>query len=292
MSSERVTRRAIPGVLDVLASEGEIAPLVLDSPHSGEMAPADFKPAAPKSAWLHAADRYVDQLSERAPSLGVPLLRAQFPRIYLDPNRAPDDIDPNLLSDGWDGPLSPSAKTKLGKGLVWTSVPPNGEPLYANPLDQAAVERRLEICYHPYHECLATMIDQAVAQHGYVLHLNCHSMQSVSHRMHEEGAGIRRPDFILSDRDGATCSPAMTRVAKHHLETSGYQVEVNTLFKGAEIVRRHGRPDEGRHSLQIEINRALYMNEVTLERAAGFETLQQDLTDLIDRLARMRLAAP
>lgn len=280
---------SIPDVLDVLDAVGEPTPLVLDSPHSGERAPADFQPAAPKSAWLRAADRHVDRLFEDVPRLGVPLLRAHFPRIYLDVNRAADDLDPACLADGWDGPLAPSAKTRLGKGLVWASLPPNGEPLYDAPLTRKGVKSRIERCYHPYHQALGALIVRARARHGYALHLNCHSMQSVSHRMHEEGAGVPRPDFIVSDREGRTCAPAMVETVRDHLTGLGYRVEVNTLFKGAEIVRRHGRPDEGCHSLQIEINRALYMDETTLEQVDGFATLKPHLTSLVARLTTLRV---
>ncbi|MEZ5931134.1 MAG: N-formylglutamate amidohydrolase [Alphaproteobacteria bacterium] len=288
MPPERVAISSIPDVLDVLDAAGDLSPLVLDSPHSGEIAPDDFHPAVPKTAWLHAADRYVDQLFDDVPALGVPLLRAHFPRIYLDTNRAPDDLDPACLADGWDAPLAPSAKARLGKGLVWINVPPNAEPLYDRPLTADAVRQRLARCYHPYHRSLTALIDRAHDRHGYALHLDCHSMQSVSHRMHEEGAGVPRPDFILSNREGTTCALVMVETVRDHLAGLGYWVEVNTLFKGAEIVRRHGRPQEHRHSLQIEINRALYMDETTLTRTDGFPTLKSHLTSLVARLTTLR----
>ncbi|MEM7043623.1 MAG: N-formylglutamate amidohydrolase [Pseudomonadota bacterium] len=280
---------SIPGILDVSDAIGQLAPLLMDSPHSGEAAPDDFRPAVSKSAWLHAADRFVDQLFEDAPSIGVPLLRAQFPRIYLDVNRALDDLDPESVADGWDADLSPSAKARLGKGLVWTNVPPNALPLYDAPLSRDAIKRRIECCYHPYHQVLAALIDRAHEYHGYALHLDCHSMQSVSHRMHEEGAGVARPDFILSDREGTTCSRTMVDTAQSFLESNGYRVEVNTLFKGAEIVRRHGRPAEGRHSLQIEINRARYMDETTLLKTNGFSILKSSLNGLVERLTTLQV---
>jgi len=290
MSSERLGLAPIEGVLDVIDALGEPTPLVLDSPHSGESVPDDFQPAAPKSAWLHATDRYIDQLFAEALSLGVPLLCAHFPRIYLDVNRAIDDLDPASIADGWDMDLAPSAKARLGKGLIWTKVPPNAAPLYKAPLSSNSIEHRIERCYHPYHLALAALIDRAHARHGYALHLDCHSMQSVSHRMHEEGVGMARPDFILSDRDGTTCSPSMVNAARDYLTDRGYEVEVNTLFKGAEIVRRHGRPAEGRHSLQIEVNRALYMDETTLSKSDGFASLKTVLTGLVRRLTEWRLA--
>ena len=281
--------RPVPGVLDVLDAIGEPAPLVLDSPHSGELAPDNFHPAVPAATWLHAADRYVDQLLTDAPSFGVPLLRSHFPRIYLDVNRAIDDLDPASIADGWDTDLAPSAKARLGKGLVWTNVPPNAEPLYDAPLTRDTIKQRIERCYHPYHRALAKLIDCAHEHHGYALHLDCHSMQSVSHRMHEEGAGVARPDFILSDREGTTCAPAMVESVRDYLDGLGYRVEVNTLFKGAEIVRRHGRPSAGRHALQIEINRALYMDETTLSKTGGFLLLKENLAGLVSHLKRLDL---
>lgn len=286
-----VSGPARAGVLDVVDAIGEPAPLVLDSPHSGEIAPDDFQPAVPKSAWLHVADRYVDELFSEAPSLGVPLLRAQFPRIYLDVNRAIDDLDPKSIADGWDTDLAPGAKAKLGKGLVWTNVPPNAAPLYDTPLSRTAIKRRIEHCYHPYHQTLADLIDRTHERHGYALHLDCHSMQSVSHRMHEEGAGVARPDFILSNREGTTCAPTMVEFVRDYLDGLGYRVEINTLFKGAEIVRRHGCLEQGRHSLQIEINRTLYMDETTLDKTDGFPNLMTCLTNLVKRLRRLRAAS-
>jgi N-formylglutamate amidohydrolase len=287
--SQDLAPMSIPGVFDVLDVAGDRSPLVLDSPHSGETAPDDFSPAVPETAWLHAADRFVDQLFEDAPSFGVPLLRARFPRIYLDANRAIDDLDPESVADGWDADLAPSAKARLGKGLVWTNVPPNALPLYDAPLARETIKDRIERCYHPYHHALAALIDRAHARHGYALHLDCHSMQSVSHRMHEEGAGVPRPDFILSDREGSTCSPNMIRAARDYLARQGYRVEVNTLFKGAEIVRRHGLPERGQHSLQIEINRALYMDEATLEKTDGFSSLKASLAGLVDGLMTLKV---
>ncbi len=292
MSSERLACEPglLSGVLDVFDAVDPLTPLILDSPHSGEIAPADFEPAVPKTAWLRAADRFVDQLFADAPSLGVPLLRATFPRIYLDVNRAVGDLDPACLADGWDQPHTPSAKARLGKGLVWMNVPPNADPLYATRLTREGVKSRIERCYHPYHNRLAALMNRSHTRHSFALHLNCHSMQSISHQMHEEGAGVPRPDFILSDREATTCGPAMVEAVEGYLTDLGYRVEINTLFKGAEIVRRHGRPDEGHHSLQIEINRALYMDEATLLKTDGFEILKDHLTDLIAHVRRLRMS--
>ncbi len=291
MSFEQLASEAgsLSGVIDLLDAVDILTPLVLDSPHSGEIAPADFCPAVSRTAWLHAVDRYVDQLFAAAPALGVPLIRAVFPRIYLDVNRALDDLDPACLADGWDQPFAPSAKARLGKGLVWMNTPPNAAPLYATRLKRQEVKFRIERYYHPYHDRLAALINRSHGRHGFSLHLNCHSMQSVSHQMHEEGAGVSRPDFILSDRESTTCGSKMVGAVEEYLVNLGYSVEVNTLFKGAEIVRRHGCPDNGRHSLQIEINRALYMDETTLSKTAGFDKLKHEMTGLIGHLGRLRL---
>ncbi len=253
----------------------QTAPLVLDSPHSGHIYPPDFNAACPK-AWLdETEDAFVDELFSDAPSLGVPLLSALFPRCYIDVNRAIDDIDPLLLDKPHAG-LRPTARSNLGLGLirrVHRQATP--EPLYDRALTMVEINARIENYYLPYHESLENLLANTYATFGTVFHLNCHSMPGNS------GAGA---DFVLGDRDGTTCDAAFTRFAAQRLRSRGYRVAINRPYKGVEIVERYGRPADGWHSLQLEIRRGLYMNETNRSHSTGFAKTQAEMTRLVSDL--------
>ena len=274
----------LPGVLELRRPSEPALPLVFDSPHSGTDYPADFEHIAPLKALRQAEDTFVDELYAAAPEHGATLLRAIFPRSYVDPNRNAEDLDPELIEGEWDGPLAPTQKCKLGLGLIWSRYFP-GLPLYGRKLSVAEVRRRIENFHRPYHDTLAQALDAAHARFGVVWHINCHSMPALSNEMAEEGPGISRPDFTLGDRDGTTCCPELTEVVRAALSARGYEVTLNDPYKGAELVRAWSAPEAGRHSLQIEINRRLYMDEDTFEKTEGFEKLRANLTGLIGVLA-------
>jgi N-formylglutamate amidohydrolase len=259
------------------------AALVLDSPHSGTEYPSDFEHLPPREVVRQAEDTHVAELYAMAPEFGATLIEALFPRAYIDPNRALSDMDAALLSEPWLRPLSPSHKTELGIGLIWR-LAQGGVPMYARPLTVAEVERRIAQCYEPYHAAVAAALDERHRQFGAVWHLNCHSMPAVGDVMSDD-PGRPRADFVLGDRDGRTCEAELTAFVASTLSGMGYDVAINDPYKGVELVRKHGRPAERRHSLQIEINRRLYMDEVSLARTAGFGALQADLVRLIEALA-------
>jgi N-formylglutamate deformylase len=261
-------------------------PLVLDSPHSGEFYPDDFDHAPPRELVRLAEDTHVGRLYGFAPALGATLLEARFPRAYVDANRSLADIDPELLADAWGEPLAPTRKTAQGIGLVWR-LARTGVPMYRRKLTAAEVRDRIDRCYLPYHAALDAELEARHREHGAVWHLNCHSMPAVGDAMADD-PGRERADFVLGDRDGTTCSPAFTAYVTSTLSDLGYSVAVNDPYKGVEIVRRHGRPDEHRHSLQIELNRRLYMDESTLLPNAGYPKLEADLARLV--VAALRFA--
>jgi N-formylglutamate deformylase len=263
---------------------GEPLPLVLDSPHSGEDYPADFDHLPPREVVRQAEDTHVARLWSMAPHYGATLIEAGFPRAYLDANRSLADIDPELLAEPWPEPLSPSRKTVQGIGLVWR-VARDGSSMYARKLTVNEVRARIERCWRPYHETLARIIDASHARFGVVWHINCHSMPAVGDP-NADDPGRERADFVLGDRDGTTCSPAFTRFVARQVNAMGYSVAINDPYKGVELVRRHGRPRENRHSLQIEIKRTLYMDERTLVPHAGYARLQRDLGTLCAALGR------
>ena len=263
---------------------GPAVALVLDSPHSGTRYPADFDHLPPRFVVRKAEDTHVEALFASAPAAGATLIEALFPRAYIDPNRHLADLDPAVIDEPWPGPLAPSRKTELGIGLVWR-LAQGAQPMYARPLSIAEVERRIALCYEPYHAAVAGALDERHARFGAVWHLNCHSMPAVGDAMSED-PGRKRADFVLGDRDGRTCEREFTAFVARTLADMGYDVAINDPYKGVELVRKHGRPAERRHSLQIEVNRRLYMDEETLERTVGFAALQADLARLIEALAQ------
>jgi N-formylglutamate amidohydrolase len=258
-------------------------PLVLDSPHSGRVCPADFDSVLDETALRSAEDCFVDALYMPATQRGVPLLAAQWSRLYLDVNRLADDVDPALLDSPWPGARAASSKARLGKALVWRTLD-DGRPIYARRLTVSELRQRIERCHAPYHRCLQGLLDAAHQRFGHVLHINCHSMNAVAGAHGEGGAGTARADFVLGDRDGTTCDPSLTGFVRDALAAMGYGVEVNEPFKGVALVQAYSNPQIGRHSLQIEINKRLYMDESTLQRTGGFERLQRDLMRLVDAL--------
>jgi N-formylglutamate amidohydrolase len=290
-----VIRRLIPGVLvryDAAPGQARL-PVVFDSPHSGREYPADFGSALPVAVLRSAEDAFVDELFSAAPEHGAALLCALFPRSYFDANRAQDDIDPRLIDGAWPVPLNPGPKTELGIGLIRRAIAP-GLLIYDRKLSVAEVERRIHRCWRRYHAALSGLIERAHRAHGVVWHVDCHSMKSVANGMTPDAAGTRRPDIVLGDRDGTTCEPAFTRLVKETLGRFGFEVAVNDPYKGAEIVRRYGDPSAGRHSLQIEIRRDLFMNEAMHVRNEGFARVQAAMGDLIAAVcdyARSRSAA-
>lgn len=262
---------------------GEAIPLVLDSPHSGTTYPGEFDHAPARDVVRRAEDTHVATLWRAAPSFGATLLEARFPRAFIDPNRGLADIDPELLADRWPEPLAPSRKTQQGIGLVWR-LAADGVPMYERKLTSAEVRSRIDRYWRPYHAELDAVLDAHHGRFGAVWHLNCHSMPAVGDAMADD-PGRERADFVLGDRDGTTCEPAFTRAVAELLGGLGYDVAINDPYKGVEIVRKHGRPAEHRHSLQIEVNRRLYMDETTLEANDGYAKLERDLERLLIEIA-------
>jgi N-formylglutamate deformylase len=264
-------------------SSGEPLPLVLDSPHSGERYPDDFDHAPPRTEVRRAEDTHVARLWRGALRHRATLIEACFPRAYIDPNRSLLDLDPDLIADAWDGPLERTRKTEQGIGLVWR-LARGGIPMYTRKLRADEIRGRIERCYLPYHAALGAELDALHDRFGAVWHVNCHSMPAVGD-VNSDDPGRARDDFVLGDRDGTTCAPEFTKAVAATLRELGYAVAINDPYKGVEIVRRYGRPASGRHSLQIEINRRLYMDEETLIPNAGYTRLEADLERLAAALA-------
>lgn len=271
-------------VLTIAKPENPL-PLVFDSPHSGTIYPADFSYSCRFTDLQKAEDKFVDELFSCVPEYGGSLLCANFPRSYIDVNRRIDDIDPVILADPWpDGKINPSSRSDAGIGLIRRLVRP-GIPVYDHPLTVESIQRRIEKYYTPYHDALEKLINDAHYNFGQIWHVNCHSMPSASARPKQPigfmGRLPRETDFVLGDRDGTSCDLEFTHAVRDFLRGLGYTVTINDPFKGVELVHRYSAPARGLHSLQIEINKALYMNEETNRKTADFENLRLDIESLV-----------
>lgn len=259
-------------------------PLVLDSPHSGREFPADFDAAVTEFDLREGEDCFVDELYLTATELGVPLLAARYPRTYLDPNRHRGDIDLELVEGGrWPHEYAPSGKSRIGKALIWRTLD-DGRPIYSRRLAVQEVVARIERCHTPYHARLRALLDDTQQRFGAVYHINCHSMPAVGGKQGEGGEGRPRAEFVLGDRDGTSCDPAFTEFVRATLVSMGYDVAVNDPYKGVELVRAYSNPAARRHSLQVEINKKLYMDEAGRTKHGGFDTLQANLTRLVESI--------
>jgi N-formylglutamate amidohydrolase len=260
-------------------------PLVFDSPHSGHIYPEDFGFACDFSALEHTEDKYVDDLFSAAPDYGATFLCAHFPRCYIDANRAADDIDPDIMDGEWPyGIIKPTSRSDAGIGLIRRLVKP-GIPVYNRNLSAQEIRHRIVKYYRPYHKALENLIDDAHYNFGKVWHINCHSMPDSSALPKQPiglaGHKLRTSDIVLGDRDGTCGDINLTHTLRHFLKDLGYTVTINDPFKGVELVDRYSNPSRGRYSLQIEINKALYMNEHTNEKLKSYNKVKTDIEKMM-----------
>jgi N-formylglutamate deformylase len=256
-------------------------PIVLDSPHSGTEYPADFGSVLDDAVRHYAEDCFVDRLYANAPRLGAVLLAARFPRLYIDPNRSLDDIDDQLLDAPWPWPVALSQAGRLGIGLIWRLC--NGRPVYDRRLSVAEVQRRIESYWRPYHDALRAELDETHRRFGALWHLNVHAMTDDSYQL----LGLPdKPlaDFVLGDLDGTTADEPTLATLEGALRSHGFSVARNDPFKGQEIIRRSGRPAEGRRALLIEVKMSCYMDTTTYRLHDGFQRVQAALDAMLQAL--------
>jgi len=270
----------------------QTTPLVLASPHSGDRYPADFlKMAKLDHATLRLSeDCYVDELIAAGPTYGVPLLRALFPRVYVDANREAFELDPVMFEDRLpEAAITDSPRVAAGLGSI-PRLAANDREIYGRKLPFAEAEQRIARCYRPYHQALSTLMQETRERFGGCLLIDCHSMPSVGGpsggSWGERDLGRSRVDFVLGDCFGASCADAVTAAAETQLRKEGAHVRRNNPYSGGYVTQHYGRPTEGIHVLQIEINRSIYMDEQTLERLPQFQETKQRLERLIAMLAR------
>jgi N-formylglutamate amidohydrolase len=188
-----------------------------------------------------------------------------------------------MLDGPWPVPLAASRKTQQGIGLLWR-IARAGAPMYRRKLSVDDVQARIDRWYRPYHAVLDAEVNRLCTRFGGVWHINCHSMPAIGDASADD-PGRARADFVLGDRDGTTCAGEFTAFVADALRAMDYSVAINDPYKGVEIVRKHGRPAERRHSLQIGLNRRLFMDEETLEPNAGYGKLEENLQRLLEALA-------
>ncbi|MEA2841446.1 MAG: hypothetical protein QOF41_2776 [Methylobacteriaceae bacterium] len=260
--------------------------LVFSSPHSGNVYPARFLAAARLDAMTlrRSEDAYVEDLFAGAAAIGAPLLKARFPRAYLDVNREPYELDPRMF----EGKLPSYANTRSmrvagGLGTIARIVGESQE-IYSRRLPVQDALQRVEGLYKPYHRMLRRLIQRALRQFGLAVLVDCHSMPSNGGAAASKADRIKA-DFVVGDRYGTSCDLSLVEVIETGLRRQGYVVQRNKPYAGGFITEHYGTPAARTHAVQIEINRALYMNETTLAKAPAFDTLAHDIGETIAALA-------
>ncbi|MCX5496809.1 N-formylglutamate amidohydrolase [Kaistia dalseonensis] len=264
---------------EVIAPAEQRIPFVFNSPHSGRDYPASFLAASrlDERTIRRSEDTFVDELFSSVVPLGAPLMRAHFPRAWLDVNREPYELDPRMF----DGELPPYANVRSlrvagGLGTIARVVSENVE-IYADQIPVAEALARIETVYKPYHDRLRALMAETHQHFGFVVLVDCHSMPSSIRT-----APLRvRADFVIGDRYGASCAPELSEGAYSFLTDAGYSVARNKPYAGGFITEHYGRPLRGLHALQIEVNRGLYMNERNFQKNIDFETVARDLARLV-----------
>lgn len=270
-------------LFEVREPETQSIPFVYNSPHSGRRYPLSFleQSRLDGTAIRRSEDHYVDELFGAAPELGAPMLLAHFPRAFVDVNREPYELDPKMFSD----PVPPfaninSVRVAGGLGTIPKIVAENME-IYARRLPVAEALERIEEVYKPYHHCLRKLIARTHARFGFGVLIDCHSMPG---NIRIAGSGIR-PDFIIGDRYGTSASAELTEAALEFLGSLGFTAVRNKPYAGGFITEHYGRPARGLHALQIEVNRAIYVNETTLAKRDDFRALAGSIAVFMQQMS-------
>lgn len=263
-------------------------PLVLASAHSGMDYRDDFLAAARLSplALRRSEDSFVDELFSPALALGAPMLTATFPRAYCDPNREAWELDPAMFDDplpGWVN--TTSARVNAGLGTV-ARIVATGEPIYRDKLRFADAEARVRTCWMPYHAALSGLIEETQALFGGCVLIDCHSMPSAGPAAAKPDGADPAPDIVLGDAFGTSCAGPIVDHIERVLRGQGYRVRRNDPYAGGYVTRHYGRPRERVHAVQIELSRALYMDEARYTRVAGFARVQSDLAAMLASLCK------
>jgi len=258
----------------------QTVPFVFNAPHAGAVYPSSFLTESRLDALAlrRSEDAYVDELFSPMSTLGAPVMAARFPRALLDLNREPYELDPRMF----EGRLPPFANTRSmrvagGLGTI-PRIVADGQEIYRGRVSVDEALRRIEWLYKPYHRTLRQLVNRTASLFGHAVLIDCHSMPSTS-LSRDDGL---KADIVLGDRYGTSCVGVLTDLVDVTLRAKGYSVTRNKPYAGGFITEHYGEPALGRHALQIEINRALYMDERTMSKRPGFETLLRDLAQVFE----------
>lgn len=254
------------------------APIVVASPHSGRLYDAAFMAtvALDTKRIRSSEDAYVDQLMERVPHLGVPVLAAGMPRAFLDLNRAPEEMDPSVVHDVPRGTMNPRVSSGLG---VIPRVVAQGRAIYDGKISRKEADHRIDAFWRPYHARLHGLLTSAHEHFGQAILLDCHSMPHEA--VAATGPRGRHPEIVLGDRFGSSAAPHLMDALESVFEGLGFRVARNAPFAGAYVAQAYGHPGRGRHAIQIEVDRALYLDEATITRTANFDTIRGLMTEAV-----------
>lgn len=274
--------------IEIIAPERQTTPVVFASPHSGRLYPADFlvQSRLDPLALRASEDAFIDELFSGVVNLGAPQICARFPRVYIDVNRAPLELDPGMFEDALpERADTTSARVLAGIGTI-ARVVGKDQAIYKTPLPYSEARKRLENCYFPYHRALQNLIEQTQARFGTCLLVDCHSMPSSRHSKIQgtpENRG-HHGEIVLGDRWGASCDPGITEITERAILSMGYSVRCNTPYAGGYTTQHYGRPETGVQAIQIEINRSLYMDERSISRLPVFDSVRERMTRLAESL--------
>lgn len=273
----------IDPAFDIVEPAVRTSPAVFNSPHSGARYPKAFLASSrlDARALRRSEDAYVDELFASAPSFGAPLMRAHFPRSFLDVNREPYELDPRMF----EGRLPPFANTRSlrvagGLGTI-ARIVGDSQEIYGAKIAVSEALGRIECIYKPYHAALRRLIARAEREQGLALLVDCHSMPSIGLTRDDRA----RADVVLGDRYGASCSPAVMSLVEHEFRALGFEVVRNRPYAGGYITEHYGSPGDRRHAVQIELNRALYMDERTHEKRRDFDAFARLIATVVERVA-------
>ena len=288
MSSSSSGGPDTPPPFDIRFPDQQTVPLVFASPHSGRNYPPDFVAGSrldPVSL-RRSEDSFVDDLFAAAPDYGAPLLRALFPRAFIDPNREPFELDQSMFSDKLpDYVNTDSSRVAAGLGTI-ARVVSSGQEIDPRKRTCAEAADRIDGVYRPYHTALENLLADTRRRFGYCVVVDCHSMPSIGGPL-DPDAGRGRADFIIGACFGSACAPYITDAVERTISGFGYGVARNKPFAGGFTTRHYGQPRDGVHAVQIEINRALYMNEIDIEKNGSFDRTAAQMTDVIAALAHL-----
>jgi N-formylglutamate amidohydrolase len=263
------------------------APIIFNSPHSGSVYPADFLNASriDLTSLRRSEDSFMDELIDGLSQRGFPVVRVHFPRSYVDVNREPYELDPRMFT----GRLPSFANTRSmrvagGLGTI-PRVVGDGQEIYRERLNVDEALSRIEALYKPYHRALRRLINKAHQAFGTVVVVDCHSMPSIGVSRDEP----RRPDIVIGDRYGTSCAPMLPDVVEDIMGGLGYSIGRNKPYAGGFITEHYGNPASGLHTVQLELNRAVYMDERRRERGPRFGQVVADFAALAEALADVPL---